>query len=110
MSVPAAVQGRVLAARRVMTESAGPIVLLVAGPLADRVFEPGMGGHGWLRSGFGWLVGTEPGAGMAVIFVLTGLLSLLVGVLGFAVPWLRQLDTGHPGAQRSSATIRRITC
>jgi MFS family permease len=91
-SVPVAVQGRVFAARRVMTESAGPIVLLVAGPLADRVFEPGMGEPGWLRSGFGWLVGTEPGAGMGVIFVLTGLLSVLVGVLGFTVPWLRRLD------------------
>lgn len=91
-SVPVAVQGRVFAARRVMTESAGPIVLLVAGPLADRVFEPGMGEPGWLRTGFGWLVGTEPGAGMGVIFVLTGLLSVVVGVLGFAVPWLRRLD------------------
>ncbi|MFI1252214.1 MFS transporter [Streptomyces netropsis] len=79
--VPVEIQGRVFAARRVLTESAGPIALLLAGPLADHVFEPAM--HGSLGSSAGWLVGTGAGSGMALLLVLSGLLSVVTGCVGF---------------------------
>jgi MFS family permease len=93
---PVAEQGRIFAARRVMTESAGLAVLLLAGPLADDVFEPGMREGGWLRPVFGWLVGTGAGSSMAAIFVLSGTLTLTIGGLGFTVRRLRDLDRATP--------------
>jgi hypothetical protein len=34
---------------------------------------------------FSWLVGTGPGAGMGLLIVLCGLVSTLVGVLGYFI-------------------------
>lgn len=44
--VPAEVQGRAFAIRRLVAWSTLPLAYVVAGPLADRVFEPWMGGAG----------------------------------------------------------------
>ena len=54
-------QGRVFAARGMIAQISAPVAMLLAGPLADRVFEPAMmpGGHiqwvGWHWSR-GWHV------------------------------------------------------
>ncbi|MFF5126960.1 MFS transporter [Streptomyces syringium] len=93
--VPVEVQGRVFAARRVLTESAGPIALLLSGPLADHVFEPAM--RGPLGSSAGWLVGTGAGSGMALLLVLSGLLSVVTGCVGFRVV---RLPAGKRDADR----------
>ncbi|SPE61923.1 enterobactin exporter EntS [Streptomyces netropsis] len=93
--VPVEIQGRVFAARRVLTESAGPIALLLSGPLADHVFEPAM--RGPLGSSAGWLVGTGAGSGMALLLVLSGLLSVVTGCVGFRVV---RLPTGERDADR----------
>ncbi|MGI5532214.1 MFS transporter [Streptomyces syringium] len=93
--VPVEIQGRVFAARRVLTESAGPIALLLSGPLADHVFEPAM--RGPLGSSAGWLVGTGAGSGMALLLVLSGLLSVVTGCVGFRVV---RLPAGKRDADR----------
>ncbi|WP_370423513.1 MFS transporter [Streptomyces sp. QH1-20] len=93
--VPVEIQGRVFAARRVLTESAGPIALLLSGPLADHVFEPAM--RGPLGSSAGWLVGTGAGSGMALLLVLSGLLSVVTGCVGYRVV---RLPTGERDAAR----------
>lgn len=111
-STPMAEQGRIFAARRVLTESAGVTVLLVAGPLADGVFEPGMRESGWLRSAFGWLTGVGPGSGMAVLLLASGVLTAASGVWGCTVRALWDLDRPalaagdeHPPPE-DSATIK----
>jgi MFS family permease len=92
--VPPDLQGRVFAARRLIAWFTGPIAPLIAGPLADFVLEPAMRGGGTLSSTFGGMVGTGPGAGMALLLVITGALASLVGVLGYFVPVVR--DTLAP--------------
>ena len=86
------VQGRVFTARLVIAWLVQPISMLLAGPLADRVLEPAMTGGGWLTSAFGWLVGTGAGAGMALLFVFTGLLSATAGLGGYFVPLVRNAE------------------
>ncbi|MCG5216564.1 MFS transporter [Streptosporangium sp. KLBMP 9127] len=94
--VDPAVQGRVFAARSLMENLATPIALGLAGPLADFVLEPAMNDGGALAGVFGGLVGTGPGAGMALIFVVTGVLGLGVAVAGFAVRTIRDVEATVP--------------
>ena len=41
---------------------------------------------------FGDLVGTGAGAGMAVLFVITGVLGALSGLAGYAFPFIRDIE------------------
>ncbi len=86
------VQGRVFSVRRLIAQVSAPIGMLLAGPLADKLFEPAMMPGGRLEPALGGIFGTGPGSGMAVIFVLSGLLSALIGLAGFAVPAIRDVE------------------
>ena len=57
---PPDVQGRVLATRRFAAQFVNPLAALVAGPLAERLFEPAMMPGGALAATFGGLVGSGP--------------------------------------------------
>ncbi len=85
-------QGRVFAARRLIAWITNPLTPLIAGPLADFVLEPGMRNGGSLTSVFGWLVGIGPGAGMALLFILSSLLAMSVGLIGYAVRVVRDAE------------------
>jgi MFS transporter, DHA3 family, macrolide efflux protein len=84
-------QGRVFAVRRLIAQIAAPLAILSSGPLADRVFEPAMSMGGSLAGTFGWLVGTGPGAGMGLMFVISGLAGAVVGFAGFLFPVVRNV-------------------
>lgn len=71
-------QGRVFSARRMIAWITDPITPILAGALADYVTEPGMQAGGFLAGTFGWLVGTEPGSGMALQFFFAGIGYMLV--------------------------------
>jgi len=86
------VQGRVFSIQRLVYWSTAPLGTLLAGPLADNVMEPAMQVGGSLSKPFGWLVGTGPGAGMALIFVFTGILTALIGLLGYAFRAVREVE------------------
>lgn len=86
------VQGRVFAVRRLIAQITAPVATAMAGPLADNVFEPAMQGEGWLTAVFAPLFGTEPGAGIGVIFLVTGLFGVLVGFGGYLFPAVRNAE------------------
>lgn len=90
--VPPALQGRVLAADQMIGLVIGAIAPLLAGPLADRVFEPAMGPNGGLAPWFGPIFGTQAGSGMALIYSLTALLMVLVGIGGYCFRQLREVE------------------
>jgi DHA3 family macrolide efflux protein-like MFS transporter len=90
------VQGRVFSVRRLIAQVSQPLALLVAGPLADRVFEPAMRSESGLARSLGWLVGTGPGAGIAVLFVLCGILGVAAGLAGYAFRQVRDVETILP--------------
>jgi MFS family permease len=72
------VQGRVFAARRMIAWITEPMTPILAGALADYVTEPAMRSGGVLAQIFGRLVGTGPGSGMAVQFLLAGICYMLI--------------------------------
>ncbi len=86
------VQGRVFSVRRLMAQITAPVAFLLAGPLADNVFEPAMQVGGSLESTFGGLVGTGSGAGMSLIFIVTALLGTVVSLAGYLVPVIRNIE------------------
>jgi MFS family permease len=90
------VQGRVFAARHMIAQLGSPVAMLLAGFLADNVFEPLMAQGGSGVEMFGWLVGSGPGAGMSLLFVIAGALGMLVGLGGYAFPVVRNVEDQLP--------------
>jgi hypothetical protein len=86
------VQGRVFAARRLIAQIAFPLSMLLAGPLADHIFEPAMQSSGALAPIFGDWVGTGSGAGLALMFVGIGLITALIGLSGYLFPVIRNAE------------------
>ncbi|MBN1966543.1 MAG: MFS transporter [Anaerolineae bacterium] len=91
-----AMQGRVFSLQQAGNQGAQAIGYLLAGPLADRLFEPAMQPGGALANAFGGLVGTGPGAGMGLMFLCTCLLGLIVSLGGYAIPSLRRVESDLP--------------
>lgn len=86
------VQGRVFSVRRLMAQISAPLAMLLAGPLADNIFEPAMQLGGSLEPIFGGLVGSGAGAGMSLIFIITGLLGMAASLTGYLVPAIRNVE------------------
>ena len=94
--VPPALQGRVFATRRLIAQISAPIAMLIAGPLADRVFEPLMVSGSGLSQTLGRVVGNGPGAGMGLMLVIVGVLGAAVGLGGYLFPAVRNAETLLP--------------
>jgi len=101
--VPPDLQGRVFSVRRLIAQITAPVAMLMAGPLADFVFEPAMTSGGLVRKVFGNIVGTGPGTGMAVMFLLSGTLGLIVGVGGYSFPIIRNVEQILPDHDAAAA-------
>jgi hypothetical protein len=89
-------QGRVFSARRLIAWMTNPLTPIIAGPLTDFFLEPSMRAGGSLTGTFGGLVGTGPGAGMALMLIVTGLGASLAGLLGYLAPAVRNAETLLP--------------
>ena len=87
-------QGRVFASISQITALLRPAAYLVVGPLADRVFEPARRLPLW-RS-VAWLVGAGQGAGIGLMFVMAGTLSLFLGLAFYGVPAIRRMESTLP--------------
>lgn len=94
--VAADLQGRVFATRRLIAWFVTPIATLLVGPLADLVFEPAMSKPSFLSANFGRLVGVGAGAGMALIIVFSGLAMAGVGLGGYGVRVVRDVESILP--------------
>jgi len=86
------VQGRVFATRRLIAWLVSPVALLLAGPMADKVMEPAMSAGGNLAPLFGGIIGTGPGAGISLMFVITGFLAAIAGLAGYFFPAIRNVE------------------
>jgi hypothetical protein len=73
-----------------------PIGYLLGALLADYVFEPAMKQGGSLVPVFGGLFGTGAGAGMALLYVFCAICMLLIGLVGYAFPVLRDVEQVMP--------------
>jgi MFS transporter, DHA3 family, macrolide efflux protein len=77
--VPPGMQGRVFAVRRMIAQGTLPLAFLLAGPLADSVFQPLMAEGGPLAAALGRILGVGPGRGIGLLYVVLGTLALGAG-------------------------------
>jgi MFS family permease len=96
------VQGRVFSVRRFIAQITAPISMAVAGPLADRVFEPALAApqNGVARV-LSRLFGSGPGSGMSLLILMTGVLVTAVGLMGSRVNAIRKVESLIPDHDES---------
>lgn len=90
------VQGRVFAVRNMIVQLLMPAGYLLGGVLADQVMEPAMADGGALAAHFGWLVGTGPGAGMALMFIGSAVSAIILCILAVFSPSLKGVENDLP--------------
>jgi MFS transporter, DHA3 family, macrolide efflux protein len=98
MKVAPYVQGRVFALKGAVTGASLPLAYLVAGPLADYIFEPLMAPNGPLAGSVGQLIGVGPGRGIGLMFMFIGALTMIVTVVAYHYPRLRLVEDELPDA------------
>lgn len=94
--VPAAAQGRVFAARSLLWSAGDAVAFLLTGVLADQIFEPAMLPDGALAGSLGGMFGVGPGAGMAVMISISGLLCATAGIIGYVWRPVRRVELDLP--------------
>ena len=90
------VQGRVFAVRRMIAWSTTPLAYLVAGPLADHIFEPLMAEGGPLADLLGSIIGVGPGRGIALLYLVLGTALLGVVAVAFLYRPMRRVEAELP--------------
>jgi hypothetical protein len=90
------VQGRVFSVRSMIAQSTLPLAFLLAGPLADYIFEPLLTPTGPLSHSVGRVLGTGSGRGTGLLFIVLGV-ALLLTIVGAALyPHLRNVEDELP--------------
>jgi hypothetical protein len=98
VKVEAGLQGRVLALANMTGNLTLAAAYAMAGPIADRWFEPLLRQGGSLSGSVGSLVGTGNGRGMAFLVLILGVVIMVTAAGGYLVPALRHLDVAVPDA------------
>jgi DHA3 family macrolide efflux protein-like MFS transporter len=69
---------------------------VLGGILADQIFEPLMTENGIVGSVLGEYLGTGPGRGVGLMFIVVGLFNATVALLALSYKPLRYVDTELP--------------
>jgi MFS family permease len=108
--VEPAIQGRVFATRSMIARMTLPIAFISAGPLADHIFEPLMVEGGSLaRSFVGDWIGTGPGRGMGMMFVLSGFILFAATGLVYLHPRIRNVEDELPDVGKETTHFESMT-
>lgn len=99
------VQGRVFSIRQVAAQAMVPVSYLLAGPLADGVFEPLLAEGGALAGSVGAVIGVGEGRGIALLFMLLGACAVLATVAAYAYPRIRLIEDEIPDALETPASV-----
>ncbi|MCX5975366.1 MAG: MFS transporter [Coprothermobacterota bacterium] len=101
--IPPEIQGKVFSARSLIAQVASPFSMIIAGPLADRIFGPAMLPGGALAGSLGPLFGVGVGSGMSLMIAVAGLLGMVVAASCYLVPVIRNVERLVPDFQLPEA-------
>jgi MFS family permease len=103
--VPADLQGRCFAIQHLVFYLVTAAGYLLAGPLSDLVFEPALAEHGALAWSVGTLIGTGPGRGIGLMFILLGATMSAVALAAARLPAIRQVDELPDASPRHDSEV-----
>ena len=93
------VQGRVFATRSMISQSMMPFAFILSGILADNVFNPLLVEGGKLANTFiGRWLGVGPSRGIGLMMITSGLFLLVVSLLVYLNPRVRNIESEIPDA------------
>ena len=90
--VPADLQGRVFAVRRMLAQFTAPLGQIAAGPLADRLFRPLLVAGGPLAGSVGRWIGVGSGRGIGLLYICLGVVPIVSSLWGYAQPRVRNVE------------------
>ncbi|MEP6649239.1 MAG: MFS transporter [Lapillicoccus sp.] len=96
--VPYERQGRVFGFAQTVEQAASPLTAFLIGPITQFAFIPFMTGGLGAQTIGPWF-GTRPDRGIALVFVLTGIIGLAATLLTLASRFYRQLSAAFVGGQ-----------
>jgi MFS family permease len=109
LKVEPGVQGRVFATSRMITSLTQPLGYVIAGPLADKVFGPLLAPGGPLSGSIGLILGTGPGRGIGLLFVIAGTLAVSVTAGAYLYRPFRDVESDLPDiAEEQIVTSQHI--
>ncbi|MFF5232190.1 amino acid adenylation domain-containing protein [Dactylosporangium sp. NPDC000521] len=98
VKVPQRYHGRVFALNTMVAWSTLPIGHGIVAPLGTKLFEPLLAPGGALAGTVGAVIGTGPGRGIALMYVVFGLAMAAMVAAGLRIPVLRRFDADVPDA------------
>lgn len=96
--VPSQIQGRVFALRGAIAWASFPLAYLIAGPLAEHVFQPLLVPGGLLTTSVGRAIGIGTGRGIGLLFILIGIFIMLATVTIYQYSPIRLIEEQLPDA------------
>ena len=106
--VPYERQGRVFGFAQSVEQAASPLTAFLIGPLTQLVFIPFDDRRAGARLIGGWF-GTGPDRGIALVFVLTGIIGLVVTGLALSSRYYRQLSERYLENDDAEAAVEPAT-
>jgi MFS transporter, DHA3 family, multidrug efflux protein len=103
--VPYSRQGRVFGFAQSVEQAASPLTAFMIGPLAQFVFIPFMTTGAGVGMIGGWF-GTGADRGMALIFILTGIIGLVITLIAFGSKYYRQLSDRYANQDDTTDAIK----
>lgn len=98
LKIAPAIQGRVFSTRRMISQIATPIAFVVAGPVADGVFEPLLMPGGALADSVGRVWDTGVGRGSALLISCVGVAVICIAGVAWLTPAIRNIEREIPDA------------
>lgn len=106
--VPYERQGRVFGFAQSVEQAASPLTAFFIGPLTQFIFIPFMT-TGLGAQAIGNWFGTGPARGIAIVFIMTGIIGLIATILAFRTKYYRLLSTVYLSAPAIPAESQDIT-
>ncbi|MGC5011355.1 amino acid adenylation domain-containing protein [Streptosporangium sp. DT93] len=99
VKVPHRFQGRVIAVNTMIAAATVPIGFGVVAPLAGPLLDPLLAPGGPLAGTLGAVIGTGPGRGIALLYLLSGVCMVLLVIAGSRIRVLSRFDERVPDAR-----------
>lgn len=93
-------QGKIFSFKTAICSSCFPLAYLIAGPLADNIFEPLMNKNDLLARTIGQIIGTGSGRGIGLMFIILGGLTILITIFAYQYDPLRLVEYELPDAYK----------